>query len=318
MVDVDEHLRRQVRRLWVIGRERGGVDERTSALLHRFVDLIPNVRGGLSANHRAERRGRIERVAELILTGQRDEAVDELVVYPSVDVDALDAAARLARVEERSVDELLDGAAEVGIGADVRGIFASELEPRADEPLRGRLLHRMASVHGARERHEVDALVADHASHRGMRCVHVLEQATRDAGGVERGRPALADQWRLARRLQHHAVARDDRGHDGIHGAQERIVPRRQDEHDAEGIAADEPLNALLGVELDVGQCGGGDRHHVSRPFLEAAANLERAVRDRAAHLPCELLGDRVRAMDHPRNHVLAHRYALLDGNRAP
>ena len=44
-------------------------------------------------------------------------------------VDALDAAARLAGVEERAVDEVLDGVGQVGVRPDIGRILAAELQP---------------------------------------------------------------------------------------------------------------------------------------------------------------------------------------------
>ena len=58
-------------------------------------------------------------------------------------VDALDAAARLAGVEERAVDEVLDRVGEVGVGAHIGRILAAELEPDADEAPGRRLLARL-------------------------------------------------------------------------------------------------------------------------------------------------------------------------------
>ena len=94
----------------------------------------------LRGDHRADRRGLVERVAEHVAAGGLDEAVDELVVHVGVHVDPLDRAARLARVEERTVDVLADRVREVAVGAHVRRILAAELEPGADEPLAGAAL----------------------------------------------------------------------------------------------------------------------------------------------------------------------------------
>jgi hypothetical protein len=55
-------------------------------------------------------------------------ASTNFVVDRALDVDALDGAAGLARVEEGAVDEVLDGEVEGGVGADVGGVFAAELE----------------------------------------------------------------------------------------------------------------------------------------------------------------------------------------------
>ena len=78
--------------------------------------------------------------AELVLFGERDEAVDERVVDALVNIDALDAATRLPAVEERAVDEVLHRVLELHVRANVRRI--TELEPHPDEALRREPLHR--------------------------------------------------------------------------------------------------------------------------------------------------------------------------------
>src|SRR4029079_1499319 len=59
------------------------------------------------------------------------------------------------------------------------------------------------------------------------------------------------------------------------------------------------------------GRLAGGERlprdlDHVFRTLREPAPDLERAVRDRAAHLPGQLGPDLVGAFDHPRHHAAA------------
>ena len=74
-------------------------------------------------------------------------------------VDALDAAARLPAVEERAVDEILDGVREIRIVPHVRRIAAAQLEAGADEALRGGALDRVAAGHRAGEGDEANARI---------------------------------------------------------------------------------------------------------------------------------------------------------------
>ena len=46
-----------------------------------------------------------------------------------MDIDALDAAAALAGVEDRAVDQLLDGGVEIGVRPHIGRILAAEFEP---------------------------------------------------------------------------------------------------------------------------------------------------------------------------------------------
>jgi hypothetical protein len=78
-----------------------------------------------------------------------------------VDVEALDAAAALAGVVHLGVDQRLDGAVEVGVGADVAGILAAELEAGADEGAGGGALDLLAAANAAGEVDEVEGALGD-------------------------------------------------------------------------------------------------------------------------------------------------------------
>ena len=74
-----------------------GVDMRLRALRDRLRDLRAHEIGEALVRHRAERRRLVERIAEHVFVHELDGALDEAVVVRLVHVDALDAAAALAR-----------------------------------------------------------------------------------------------------------------------------------------------------------------------------------------------------------------------------
>ena len=113
-----------------------GIDGGARPGLDRLGDLAADLVGRLGAHHRAQIDAALQRIAELVFLGQRHGALDEGLVDVLVDIDALDAAAGLARIEEGAVDQVLDGMGEIGVGADIGGIAAAELEAEADEALR--------------------------------------------------------------------------------------------------------------------------------------------------------------------------------------
>ena len=80
------------------------------------------------ARQRADVGAVVGRVADLEALHGRDEVLDERVVDPLVDVDALDRAAALAGVVHRAVGERLGGGLRVDVVADVDRILAAELE----------------------------------------------------------------------------------------------------------------------------------------------------------------------------------------------
>jgi hypothetical protein len=133
--------------------------------------------------------------------------------------------------------------------------------------------------------------MADQAERRLVAQVEVLEHALGQAGGLEGLGEALGAERRLGRVLEDHRVAGHERRHDGVDRGEVRVVPGRHDEDQAERIAPDEAGEAFFRIGRHVGQGlrRGGD--HVARALLEAA-DLARALADRPAHLPGDLLGD--------------------------
>ena len=71
-------------------------------------------------------------------------------------------------------------------------------------------------------------LVAEH---------EILEEALRQPGFVGGRLEALADEQRLRGMLQEHGVAGHQRRKDRVAGGEIGIVPRRDDEHDADRLA---------------------------------------------------------------------------------
>ena len=267
--------------------ERLRVDMRLRALRHGFRILLAHEIGEALVRHRAERRRFVQRIAEHIGVHEIDCALDEAVVVPLVHVDALDAAAALARIEEGAVDEVLDGVVEIGVRAHIGRVLAAELEPERGEGARRCALDGAPAGDGAGEVAVIDEAGAENAARLVVAEIQVLEQALRQAGPVHRHLEALAGQHRLRRVLEQHRIAGHQRRHDGVDGGEIGIVPGRDDEHEADRLALDHAAEArLLVVGWDRLQALLRNRDHVARPLLDPAELA--AVAHRAAHL----LGD--------------------------
>ena len=92
----------------------------------------------------------------------------------------------------------------------------------------------------------------------------------------------FAGQQGLRGRLQHHRIARDQGGHDGIESRQVGIIPRRDDENDTYRGAFDAAFKAVAVLGHQGGQGGFCDASHVIGPFIDAAEFA--APAGRAAH----------------------------------
>ena len=188
-------------------------------------------------------------------------------------------------MEQRSLD-VLGGEGQVGVGADVGGVVAAELEVDPDEAAGGGALDRPPALHRAGEADEVDPRVSDHPAHVVVGGVHVAEDACGQArllGGLGQ---ALRAQRGLIRVLEQHVPGH--KAGTGVHGGQVGVVPGAEHQHRAPGLAPDEALEAVLGLRDHVRQRGLREADHVARALLEAA-DLAGPEADGAPHLPGEL-----------------------------
>ena len=145
-----------------------------------------------------------------------------------------------------------------------------------------------------------------------------LEYALRQAGGLERFCVALGHQRRLRGHLQDHAVARQQRRNYRVHRGEPRVIPRRDYQHHAQRLAADEALETVFLWNREIGQRLFGDAAHVKSALLEAAAQLAGGLRHRPAHLPAQFRGELVCFADAPVGHAAADGGALGYGNLLP
>src|SRR5512145_3446799 len=113
-----------------------------------------------------------------------------------------------------------------------------------------------------------------------------LEYPRRQAHRLERLGVALGDERSLRRHLEDDAVAGEERGHHGVHRGEPGVVPRRDDEHHPERLAADEALEAVFLPYVEIPERLLGDVAHVERTLVEAALELAGRLAHRASHLP--------------------------------
>lgn len=167
------------------------------------------------------------------------------------------------------------------------------------------------------ERDEIDARIANRPLGVFVAQVQRLEYAVRQARFLERGGELLGAQRRLRRMLQDDDVACHERWHDAVHRDEIGVVPRRDRQHDAERLAADEAFEVLFRTSVDVSKHLRRDRDHVARA-LERAADLVRRVAARAAHLPRQLARDLLALRFEQIAEAVEDARTLGNGNRAP
>ena len=128
MVDADQRLRHEIGRAWGVGGKTRAIDERARAFGQGLDRVLPHGLRETRRRHRAERGFFLERIAQFVARGEIGESVDKTVVEVFVNINSLDAAATLARVEESAVDKVLDRKFKWRIRADIGRVFAAELQ----------------------------------------------------------------------------------------------------------------------------------------------------------------------------------------------
>ncbi|MCY1438862.1 hypothetical protein D9M71_550780 [compost metagenome] len=180
--------------------------------------------------------------------------------------------------------------AEVGIGPYISRVLAAQFQPRADKAPGGGALDHGAAGHRAGEGDMPDLRCLDQPLGVIMGEMQVLENARRQAGPGKGFDHALGAQRGLRGVLEQHAVARQQGRQHRVDRGEIRVIPRRDDQRQAQGLAADQPGETGLVRQPDIGQGLFGDVGHVAGA-LDEAANLSRRVANGPAHHPAELFG---------------------------
>ena len=316
MVDPGQHLRHQIGRADVVGGKAGRVDQRRRALGDRLGGMIAHDVREARRGHRAERRLRIERIAEPVGRSRRGESFDEAIVEALVHIDALDAAAALPGIVEGAVDDIGDRIVEVGVGPHIGRVLAAEFEAERGEGSGRRALDRLAASDRAGEVHMIDAARGDEPGRPFMVERDGREQPFRQADAIHRLLESLADQKRLRRVLQQHGVAGEERGDDGIERRQIGVVPRRDHQHHARRRALDHAAEAGL-LRRDIGFQRFVGEFDQRFGALDEAAHFA-AVTHRAPHLERKLWNDIVVHPLHGGDEIGHLRLAVGERDRRP
>src|SRR5919205_346240 len=240
--------------------------------------------------------------AEAHLLGDRDELRLERVVHTVLDDHAARGRAALAGGAEGRPDDPVDGQVEIGVVEDDDRVLAAELEVDVLERV-GRVPHHLdPGLARARERKRALAgVLGARVADRAAAAVEDVDDPRRQARLGEQLDEALAEEWRVARRLEDHGVPADERGRELPRRDRDREVPRRDRAHDA-----DRHPHAHVELVLELGRrrlaeeapaLAGHVVAHVDR-FLDVAPGFGLDL----AHLPGHEVGQLVlRLLEKPR-----------------
>lgn len=190
-----------------------------------------------------------------------------------MDIDALDGAAGLARVEDGAVDDFFGGPLRVCVWSDVGWVFAPEFKADGNHSICGSLLDGEATGNGACK---ADVVYLPRADDRlnvgGGAAMEILKDISGKAGRSEDLGYVFNDGRSLRRRLQDHGVASKQCGYEGIdedqiwvlcwwgasalEGKQElnisTHIPREDDQHHSHGFSSNESLESFLWISCDI------------------------------------------------------------------
>src|SRR5688572_10533794 len=87
--------------------------------------------------------------------------LNKRIIEARVNIDALNAATRLASVVTGAIHEVFDGAPNVGVSRDIRRILAAKFKANIDETIRRDAAHLAAAAHRAGKGDVIDPRVAN-------------------------------------------------------------------------------------------------------------------------------------------------------------
>ena len=263
-----------------------------AADLHVLLDGVEL----LLAHQRAHLAVLVEGRADLDGHGPAHELADEAVVDGALDDETRAGRADLAGAGEDADQRAVDGGLEVGVGEDDVGALAAQLEADLLHVV-GALAHDvLADLDRARERHHVD-------ERRGREVVADLAAGTGDHLEDALGKPDLLEDPRQlevgeradAGRLEDHHVAGRQRRRGLPGGHEHRVVPRRDADGDADGLAHDHAHRVAGHVERLAAAVL--DQAGVVVERVGGVAHVDDRLGEELAHLPALEAGKLVGAL---------------------
>ncbi len=206
------------------------------------VDALQPVVG----DERADVGAVVVRVADAQAARGGHHALDERLGDRAHDDGALDVAAALAGVGERSPHGAGDRAVEVGVVEDEHRVLAAGLQDGAAQRPCARLADLAPGAQRAGEAHLGDRRLDERAAGVGVP-LHDAQQPFRDAGAGEQPADALAGQAGVRRGLEDDAVAGHQRDGDVSERCGEGLRGRAEHGDDAERLVA--PARPLAGEQ---------------------------------------------------------------------
>ena len=285
MIDAGEDLGREIGRGIFRSGEACRIEMRLGTACKSVGNMVPHDIGQPQLRHGTKRGGLVKRRAHHILRGERHRIVNEAPEQILVHIDALDAAATLAGVEHRAINQRFDRSREIGISPDIGGVLAAQLQPHRRESSCRRTLDRTTRRNRPREADMVDLCRADQRQGFSMAQHKRLEQSPGQSRPVHGHLETFAHQQGLRGMFEQNRIARHQCRDDGIDGGEIGVVPRRNGEDNADGITADVTHEPLARLRQHRGESHIGNENHVPCTLLEAF-EFASGVTDGAAHLP--------------------------------
>ncbi len=314
--------------------EHGGTQEepvrqlrfgRTSAARHepstlgdRALDVTFHLGSMLGRNQRPALGAFVETVAEPDGVGPPPQFGDELVVDLVLHDQPGPGGTHLTGVDERGRERVVDGRVEVGVREDDVRVLPAEFQRDALHAL-GRHRHDLLSGgQTTRERDQVDGGVPHHRrSHVRPVAEYEVDHATGQARLLQQPDQRDRGEWCQLAGLEHHGVARRERGRDLPGDLQQRVVPRRDERAHPDGLV-DDPADhsGISGVDHPAG-LGVGEVRVVTEDVgdvVDVDASLGQRLARVDALLTRDLLPIALQQIRHPTQQFSA----LPGGGRGP
>jgi hypothetical protein len=174
--------------------------------------------GGALGNNRTNVGRLVEGISQLVVGQNLLHLLDKVIVNLFINIDALDTATALARVEDGTINNFFGSPCQINIGSDVCGVLSTELKSNSGvHSFACSLLYGKTTSNGAGETDELNVGVLDKLLNLlEVTAVEVLNDVLGKASFVKGRNDLFGDCWCLWRRLDDDTVAREKSGDDRV------------------------------------------------------------------------------------------------------
>ena len=145
MIHINQYLRHQIGA--IIFWKQGRIDQGCGTSFDGLGSLRAYLIGKARLCHWSQCGLAIQRIAQLIATDNVHRFCDKIIIQAFGDINPLNPAAALPRIEHRTIDQCINRRIQIGIFHDIARVFTAKLEPEIGKGTCRRCLDMLAAIY---------------------------------------------------------------------------------------------------------------------------------------------------------------------------